>query len=152
MTGGPSNVAWGNVDGATARQDGPDDGWRVEPYGNDAVNLSGSYQYYTGGLQGFGIYAFPFSPGQALAHALAAETAYSTSATATLHLVEKLPVQPTTGDSIILYPGCDLTYPTYACTKSSTLPGSGFVAFRRFLTPNNQSDLDYARLDPYGSH
>ena len=54
---------------------------RVEP--NDdlsaAPDISGSYQYYTGWLQGFGVYGFPFSPAQALAHANAALTPASVS-------------------------------------------------------------------------
>ena len=130
-TGGSSNVAWGTST-SYGGSDGPMTLGRVEPYGNDAVNLSGSYQYYTGWLQGFGIYAFPFSPGQARAHAIAALTAYSTSATATLYLVEKLPVQPTTGDSIILYPGCDLTYPT--CVRKFNV-GQWFGGFPTIPDP-----------------
>ena len=115
-TGGLANVGWGTST-SYGGQDGPMTLGRVEP--NDdlsaAPDISGSYQYYTGWLQGFGVYGFPFSPAQALAHANAALTPASVSSVATLYLVETLPNTPNTGDAITLYPGCNLTYPT--CVK-----------------------------------
>lgn len=115
-TGGSGIIAWGTTTNYGS-SDGPMTIGRVRP--NDdlslAPNIQGGYQYFYGGMMGFGIYAFPFSPAQVRAHANAALNAYSTATVATLYLVDPLPNIPQTGDPITLYPGCNLTYPT--CVK-----------------------------------
>lgn len=116
-TGGQGLMAWGTYT-SYGGQDGGTTLGRVEPdddLGSLGTVADGAYEYFEGWMQGFGIYPYPFSPAQMLAHANAALTAYSTSATATLYLVSALPNQPKTGDALTLYPGCNLTYAT--CVK-----------------------------------